>query len=95
LTASNGAIALDLLTQKCGEIDLVFSDIVMPGRISGVDLAREIGERYPNIPVILASGYSVEAQKAARDGIIVLAKPYQVDELEVLFARIKAKKTPT
>ena len=46
------------------KIDLVFSDIVMPGTIDGVGLAREIRSRYPNLPVVLTTGYSDAAQAA-------------------------------
>ena len=40
------------------KIDLVFSDIVMPGTIDGVGLSREIRSRYPNLPLVLTTGYS-------------------------------------
>jgi CheY-like chemotaxis protein len=43
-------------------VDLLFSDIVMPGTIDGVGLAREVRTRYPNLPVILTTGYSDAAQ---------------------------------
>ena len=36
----------------------MFSDIVMPGGMNGIALAQEIGTRYPEIPVLLTSGYS-------------------------------------
>ena len=55
--------ALKLLAEGT-KIDLVFSDIVMPGTIDGVGLAREIRSRYPNLPVILTTGYSDAAQAA-------------------------------
>ena len=55
-------------------VDLVFSDILMPGGMNGLDLAREIGERFPGIPVLLATGYSASAQDAVRHGVVVLQK---------------------
>jgi two-component system NtrC family sensor kinase len=81
LSAPNGERALELLGQRRETIDVVFSDIVMPGAVNGVQLAREVRKRYPDIPVVLASGYSVEAQKAAEDGVMVLKKPYRLQEL--------------
>ena len=60
---------------------LVFSDILMPGGKNGFDLAREIGERFPGIPVLLTSGYSVSAQEAVRHGMLVLQKPYDLESL--------------
>ena len=61
-------------------VDLVFSDIVMPGTIDGVGLAREIRSRYPNLPVVLTTGYS-EAANAAPSSIRVLRKPFDTETL--------------
>ena len=63
------------------DVDLVFSDILMPGGMNGLDLAREIGERFPGIPVLLTTGYSASAQDAVRQGVVVLQKPYDIESL--------------
>ena len=42
-------------------VDIVFSDIMMPGGVSGVELAREIRRRYPSMPIVLATGYAESA----------------------------------
>jgi two-component system NtrC family sensor kinase len=63
------------------QVDLVFSDILMPGGRNGLDLAREIEERFPHIPVLLTTGYSASAQDAVRYGIVVLQKPYDRESL--------------
>ncbi len=62
------------------KIDLVFSDIVMPGTIDGVGLAREIRSRYPNLPVALTTGYS-DAAKAAPSNLRILRKPFDTEAL--------------
>jgi two-component system NtrC family sensor kinase len=62
-------------------VDLVFSDILMPGGMNGLDLAREIAERFPGIPVLLTTGYSASAQDAVRHGVVVLQKPYDLEGL--------------
>jgi PAS domain S-box-containing protein len=62
------------------DFDLVFSDIVMPGGIDGLGLARVIRERYPGLPVLLATGYSDAVQNVRAD-FPILRKPYRVDEL--------------
>lgn len=62
-------------------IDLVFSDIVMPGDLNGVDLARIIRSEQPSLPVLLATGYSNVAQAAMDDGFTILRKPYDSAEL--------------
>jgi PAS domain S-box-containing protein len=61
-------------------IDLVFSDIVMPGKMDGLGLARAIKQKHPGLPVLLASGYSEAAQNARAD-FPILRKPYQLYEL--------------
>ena len=63
------------------DVDLVFSDILMPGGMNGLDLAREIAARFPTVPVLLTTGYSASAQDAVRQGVIVLQKPYDLESL--------------
>ncbi|HEY6834333.1 MAG TPA: ATP-binding protein [Pseudolabrys sp.] len=63
------------------DVDVVFSDILMPGGMNGLELAREIAERFPGIPVLLTTGYSASAQDAVRQGVIVLQKPYDLESL--------------
>ncbi|HZD89926.1 MAG TPA: ATP-binding protein [Pseudolabrys sp.] len=62
-------------------VDLVFSDILMPGGKNGIDLAHEISERYPDVPVLLTTGYSASAQDAVARGVVVLQKPYDLEGL--------------
>ncbi|MGA9512002.1 MAG: ATP-binding protein, partial [Pseudolabrys sp.] len=71
--------ALSLLADGT-KIDLVFSDIVMPGAIDGVGLAREIRSRYPMLPVVLTTGYS-DAARAAPPDLRILRKPFDTDSL--------------
>jgi PAS domain S-box-containing protein len=71
--------ALKLL-ESGTKIDLVFSDIVMPGTIDGVGLAREIRSRYPNLPIALTTGYS-DAAKAVPTNLRILRKPFDTEAL--------------
>jgi PAS domain S-box-containing protein len=71
--------ALKLL-ESGTKIDLVFSDIVMPGTIDGVGLAREIRSRYPNLPIALTTGYS-DAAKAVPPNLRILRKPFDTEAL--------------
>ncbi|MGP9812091.1 ATP-binding protein [Rhodopseudomonas sp. NSM] len=71
--------AIDLLNKR-NDIDLVFSDIVMPG-MSGLELGRLIREHHPETPVVLASGYSDRSASALNDGFPLLQKPYTLDTL--------------
>ena len=78
--------ALKLL-EAGAKIDLVFSDIVMPGTIDGVGLAREIRSRYPNLPVALTTGYS-DAAIAAPPNLRILRKPFDTEVLRDLIQEI-------
>jgi signal transduction histidine kinase len=63
------------------QIDVVLSDIMMPGGVSGLQLAREIRRRYANLPVILTTGY-IEAAADLKDGEFeLLPKPYSLEAL--------------
>ena len=80
IRADNAMDALSEL-QRGSSIMLVFSDIVMPGSMNGVALAQEIGNRYPDLPVLLTSGYSDVAHTAASQ-FRILRKPFQLPALE-------------
>ncbi|MCA8906696.1 MAG: CHASE domain-containing protein [Rhodospirillaceae bacterium] len=75
--------ALDHLA-KDAAVDLLFTDIVMPGGMSGFELAREARRRHPELKILLTTGY---AATAAGDGLesefgaTVLSKPYRMEEL--------------
>ena len=71
--------ALRLLAEGT-RIDLVFSDIVMPGAIDGVGLAIAIRSQYPDLPVVLTTGYS-DAAQAAPSHLKILRKPFDTDAL--------------
>lgn len=82
LEADNADTALRILDAR-RDIDLVFSDVVMPGRRNGLDLAKEITTRQPGPKVILTSGYS--SRFIDPDGMLkrveFLQKPYRPGDL--------------
>jgi CheY-like chemotaxis protein len=83
LTASNGAEALDVLA-KSHDISLLFSDVMMPGGMSGIELAREVRRRLPRMRIMLASGYplpALQAQHGALDEFVLLNKPYRLADI--------------
>jgi len=59
--------------------ELVFTDIVMPGGLTGIELARKLRQRFPELPILLTTGYS--EQVAATQGFPVLQKPYELHSL--------------
>jgi DNA-binding NtrC family response regulator len=78
--AENAAEALRHLQQGIG-VDLLFSDIVMPGSMNGLGLAQVCRERFPDIPVLLTSGFS-DAAQAADGRFDILRKPFELSALE-------------
>jgi PAS domain S-box-containing protein len=86
--------ALKLLAEGT-KLDLVFSDIVMPGPIDGVGLAGEVQSRYPHLPVILTTGYSDAAHAAPAD-LRILRKPFDADALRrFLQNMIETRRSPS
>ena len=74
----NAAAAIERLAAGHA-VDLVFSDVVMPGEMDGIALARRIRIDYPDIPVLLTSGYAKAASQAK--GFPILRKPYRLTNL--------------
>jgi PAS domain S-box-containing protein len=78
--APNAKAALRLMEEGADRFDVVFSDVVMPG-MNGVELGKEIRRRWPNLPVILTSGYSHVLADGGAQGFELLHKPYSVEGL--------------
>ncbi|RPG13235.1 MAG: PAS domain-containing protein [Proteobacteria bacterium TMED72] len=90
--ACNAETALEILESINGEIDILFSDIVMPGDLDGQALALEVSRLYPSIKIQLATGYDHVRQSKkeleASPSIPTLAKPYDLNELSATFQRL-------
>ncbi|HXV30928.1 MAG TPA: PAS domain S-box protein [Sinorhizobium sp.] len=90
--AGNGPEALSILGSTPG-VELLFTDMVMPGGMSGADLAAETRRRLPELPVLFTSGYAgpeITGQADARLGSW-LRKPYTVAELATALRRVFGK----
>jgi len=79
MTAESGDEALDILS-KLPRIDVLLTDIRMPGRINGWTLADMARRQSPKLPVIYMSGFCPD-QGMEVEGSLFLAKPYRADEL--------------
>jgi signal transduction histidine kinase/CheY-like chemotaxis protein len=77
--------AFDVLTG--GErFELVLSDIQMPGKLNGIDLAERVRSTWPSQKIALMTGYADELERARRIGVAILAKPFDIEELHALVA---------
>ncbi|CCE12142.1 sensor histidine kinase with multiple PAS and a response regulator receiver domain [Bradyrhizobium sp. STM 3843] len=88
---ANANDALAILAQDEFAVDLVFSDVIMPG-MNGVELAGIIRERYPGLPVVLTSGYSHVLAENAHRGFELIKKPYSVESLSRILRKAMAEK---
>ncbi len=79
--AGDGESALAALEQH-DDIDLLFTDVVLPGGMSGPKLAERVRERRPELPILFTSGYTEQQFGALEmDGLQVLQKPYKQSDL--------------
>jgi CheY-like chemotaxis protein len=84
LEAPHGKAAAELWQQHRDEIRLLLTDMVMPGSMSGIDLAGELLKQDPKLKVIYASGYSADVASndfPMEEGVNFLTKPFEVHKL--------------
>jgi signal transduction histidine kinase len=79
--AENAAAALAMLESR-EPIDLLFADVVMPGKLDGYDLARTVRDRWPSCKIVLTSGFpGLNPGRDATPDVPLLTKPYRRDDL--------------
>ena len=90
LRTASALDALVALTER-PNIELVLSDIMMPGGMDGIGLARELRRQWPQLPVVLTTGHP---DSAARDlqveGVQLLVKPYRIDDLRATLGQARS-----
>jgi CheY-like chemotaxis protein len=93
---ADGAEALDALKREGGRFDLVVTDIKMPV-MDGIALALAAARDFPNLPIILMTGYADQRDRASGlDALIrdVIAKPFTVAEIRFAVAAALADRKP-
>lgn len=80
LEAGNAEDAIRILEMR-SDVDLVFTDIEMPGTMDGLKLAHYISERWPPVKLLLASGRMILEQSHLPKGAMFFSKPYQDDTI--------------
>jgi len=89
LEASDGAAAFAML-DHC-EVDLLFTDVVLPGGVDGPELARAAVERRPGLKVLFTTGFSAtmtDSDGQLDDGVRLLSKPYRREDLARALRRV-------
>ena len=94
---ATGAEALEVLASEV-EIDVILTDIVMPGGVLGPDLAKQVRDRDPDMPIVFMSGYADQAdarhQLRKRSGVF-LQKPFTLQELVAVLSSSVGAARPT
>jgi two-component system NtrC family sensor kinase len=92
--ADSAASALAAMAARQAPFDVVLSDIMMPGTMNGLALARTLRERRPTQPVVLMTGYTAEIHSALASGFDVLPKPCVPEQLVEAIAAAHARCEP-
>lgn len=103
LVASTGVDALNIWERHRGRIDLLLTDVIMPGGLTGGALAAELKRRKPGLKIIFTSGYCPEliGKDLLSGGVAFLPKPYQSPQLAQIVRqcldgtlKVKTQRTP-
>lgn len=81
LDAANGSEALNIWKTNAAEIDLLLTDIVMPGELNGWELAAQLRREQPSLKVILISSYAAHQKERNQARDLVLPKPFSLEDL--------------
>ena len=89
--AANGADALELLAEE-STVDLLFTDVTMPGGMCGTELATRARELYPNLRVLYTTGFAATGmlqREMLSSGAELLGKPYTAEGLAATARRLR------
>jgi len=90
VSAENSAVALNILSRG-EQIDLLFTDVVMPGGMNGRELADEAQRRRPGLKVLFTTGYTRNAivhEGRLDKGVDMIGKPFTFQDLGVRVRKI-------
>ncbi|WP_051609468.1 PAS domain-containing protein [Fodinicurvata fenggangensis] len=96
VSAENGTQALKILEREA-DLDLLFTDVIMPGGLNGGELAEKARELHPNLPVLFTSGYTDSAivhHGQVDPGVHLLTKPYRRQALAEKLREVLAENAP-
>ena len=88
VTGAAAALACDL-----ADVDLVFSDVMMPGEMDGIELARQLAVHHPALPVVLTSGYMLSPERLQDLKVQFVRKPSSLGAINDAFVTALRKRT--
>jgi DNA-binding response OmpR family regulator len=77
----NADCALDFLNRQSGNVSLLLTDVNMPGRMNGADLARTSTRLWPSIPIVMMSGFETRESAGVGQHTMFMRKPFSMDEM--------------
>jgi CheY-like chemotaxis protein len=95
ILAPDAQAALDILT-KTPDIDVLFTDVVLPGGTNGFELAQRARAISPHLKVLYTSGYTnnaIQQSGVADDTVVLIAKPYRKADLAMKMRQVLAKES--
>jgi CheY-like chemotaxis protein len=93
LAAQDGACAVALM-ENPDSVDILFTDVTMPGPLDGVELATAIRKDHPHIPLVVTSGFALDLSKRLKKiapPIVFISKPYSLTEIVSVLKTIAGK----
>jgi YesN/AraC family two-component response regulator len=96
LEAENAQVALEVLKHE-PRVDLVFTDVVLPGNMDGYALAGAIKENYPNLKIVMTSGFPGMRfnETELANGLPLLSKPYRKQDLVRMVREVLDERSTT
>ena len=73
--------ASEFLEQHASQVLLLLTDITMPGKLNGADLANEFGDRWPDKPIMIMSGFETPESAGVRHSVSFIKKPWALGQL--------------
>lgn len=92
--AAHADEALALLEASGDQIDLLFTDVTMPGSMDGIELAHHVHEVWPQMAMIIASGKPLPRNAECPTGTHFIPKPYALDEVVYQIQTLVASDSP-
>ena len=91
IEAGHASAALDICKSRADEIDVLFTDVRMPGSMDGLELAHRVHERWPGISVVIVSGNLYVGRDELPDGARFLPKPYDMQRVIDLIHELRRR----
>ena len=86
--------AVMYLEQHAPEVGMLLTDITMPGTLNGADLANQFGDRWPDKPIMIMSGFETPASSGVRHAVSFIKKPWALGQLlDCVDGALKSRRT--